>query len=363
MPGNFLELLFVVFYYFIIAILLVIFVGQLFLSFPRRVKKIYSGSPSLETLIILPCRGIDFTFDENLKSLKNQSYKHYKLIAVVDSDDDLALEYIKNNRIDYILSDYNSSGSGKVRAIATALRDFHDYEAYVIADSDVKADMTWLEELLKPLTEDTYGIATTFPYFEPRGGFWSRFKTAWGFVGTGMMQSELTVFGWGGSLAFKKDLIGSEELEKFSQSISDDMALTDICRMKGKRVAFVPESVATINSPDSWETFSEWSIRQTSLLLSKTKKAFTIGILLYGSEALLMIGALLLSILVSPYFIILFLPLILNEIKMFKRLRRKEPIFILIQIILPFFYVWNLVKGSRNRTIAWRGNIYDLYER
>ena len=357
-PSYFINLI----YCFIIALILIIFILQLYLSLPRRFKKIYSGTPDFNTLVILPCKDTDYSLDENLKSIKGQNYKKYTVVAVVDSEEDPSVEFLRNNRIEYIISNCKSGGSGKVRAIATALRKYKSYDAYVIVDSDVLASRDWLEKLLQPLTDQKYGISTTFPYFEPKNGFWSKFKAAWGFVGVGMMQSEITAFGWGGSLAFRKSLMDEDDIKKFSEAVSDDMAITDVCKSKGNKVAYAPESVATIYSPDDWKVFREWSIRQTSLLLSKTRNAYYIGILLYGSSALLMLGGLLLSLFASYYYSVLFLPLLLNEVKMFVRLRRKEPIYIIVQILLPFFYVWNLVKGSKNREITWRGNKYNLYD-
>ncbi len=349
-------------YYFILALIVLIFLSQLYLSLPRKFRKKYIGTPDFKTLVVLPCKGVDYTLDENLKSLKDQSYGNYRIMAVIDSEDDPATDHIRNNGIEYVVNDCQSGGSGKVRAIATALRKFDDYDAYVIVDSDVLADRNWLLNLLRPLIDESNGISTTFPYFEPKNGFWSKFKTAWGFVGVGMMQSDITVFGWGGSLAFRKGLFDEKSLNDFAEAVSDDMAITDLCRAREKKVAYVPESVVTINSPDDWHVFREWSIRQTSLLLSKSRNAYYIGILLYGSSALLFIGAVLLSLFVSAYFLVLFIPLIMNEIKMFKRLRSKQAIYILVQILLPFFYVWNLVVGSKTKEIAWRGNRYNLYK-
>lgn len=350
-----------VLFYLFATFFVLLFMFQLVLSWPRRYKASYSDNKNFKVLIILPCRGIDFEMDENLKSIVNQDYENRQLIAVIDSDDDPAAALLKNNGISYIISNYDSEGSGKVKAIATALEKFKDFEAYVIADSDIRVEKSWLSKIIAPLSDEKYGISTTFPYFEARKGFWSKFKTAWGFVGNGMMQSDLTVFGWGGSLAFRNDLIGTEEMKYFSNHVSDDMAITDICHQKNLKIAYVPDAGVVIHSPDDWSTFKEWSLRQTSLLLSKEKKAYSFGILIYGSSALLIIGAIFMSIIFSKFFLFLFIPLIINEIKMFTRLRKKSLTFVIIQLILPFFYVWNLHRGSKQKYIQWRGRSYDLY--
>ncbi len=353
-------ILVIVFYLFTVFFSL-LFLFQIVLSWPRKFRKTYSETSDLKVLIILPCRGIDFDMESNLRSILNQQYRNRELIAVIDSEDDPAAEMLSKNNVPYIISNFESKGSGKVRAIATALEKFKDFDVYIIADSDIEVQESWLSKMVAPLADQKYGISTTFPYFEPVRGFWSKFKTAWGFVGNGMMQSDLTVFGWGGSLAFRKDLIGSEEMVYFSEHVSDDMAITDICHKKKLKIAYVPDAGVVINSPDDWITFKEWSLRQTSLLLSKDKKAYTYGILIYGSSALLILGAIFMSVFYSSIFLLFFIPLIMNEIKMYRRLRQKSPVFLVIQILLPFFYVWNLRRGSKQRTIQWRGRNYDLY--
>jgi cellulose synthase/poly-beta-1,6-N-acetylglucosamine synthase-like glycosyltransferase len=351
------------FLYLVIVLFFIIFLGQLVISFPKRYKKVFTGIPEFNTLVMVPCKGIDYTMDENLKSLLNQEYENYDIIAIVDSQEDPAVRIIEGNKIDYIISNFNSKGSGKVRALSTALRDYGKYEAYVIADSDIVVDKNWLETVLQPLTDPQFGLSTSFPYFEPKGGFWSKFKTVWGFVGLGMMQSDITVFGWGGTLAFRRDFLTDSDLKFFSNAISDDMALTEICKNKGQKIAFANKCKVSVNSPDNYEIFKEWSIRQTSLLLSRTPKAYGMGILLYGSSALLIIGSLFLSLFISPLFLIFYLPLILNQWKMYSRLRDKKIVYFLIQIIIPFFYVWNLRKASKNMTITWRGSEYNLYSK
>ncbi len=348
-------------FYLFTTFFILLFLFQLIISWPRKYKAKYSEHNNFNVLIILPCRGIDFEMEENLKSILNQDYENRQLVAVIDSEDDPVAEVLKNNGVSYIISNFDSKGSGKVKAIATALEKYRDFEAYVIADSDIRVEKSWLSKMIAPLYDEKYGISTTFPYFEARKGFWSKFKTAWGFVGNGMMQSNLTVFGWGGSLAFRKDLIGTEEMKYFSNHVSDDMAITDICHQKNLKIAYVPDAGVVIHSPDDWNTFKEWSLRQTSLLLSKEKKAYTYGILIYGSSALLILGAVFMSLVYSEFFLFLFIPLMINEVKMFGRLKTRGLTFVLIQIILPFFYVWNLRRGSKQKSIEWRGRTYDLY--
>ncbi|MDE1860037.1 MAG: glycosyltransferase family 2 protein, partial [Candidatus Micrarchaeota archaeon] len=171
------------------------------------------------TLIIVPCKGKDLGIEQNLKSLMNQDYKNYKVIAVVDSKKDPAIPYIKRSKINLLISDFKSErASGKVRAILTALKLNKGFDVYVIADSDVNAKRYWLRNLVEPLSDRSVGISTSYPKFIPVGGFWSKVKSVWGFVGEGMMESKLTRFGWGGSLAFRSDLLDNYAMKIMSDS-------------------------------------------------------------------------------------------------------------------------------------------------
>jgi hypothetical protein len=346
-------------FYFLVIFFTLIFIIQAILAFPRKFRKKYISSYSPRTLIIIPAKGVDFGLQANLESIKSQNYKDYSIICVVDSEEDDSLKYIEDAGLKHVVSTYNSSGSGKVRAIATAIEKFRDFEVYVVADTDIRVSPQWLINLVRPLSIDDYGVSTTFPYFRSEGKFWSKFKTVWGFVGRGMMESEITVFGWGGSMAFKRELLDGK-MDEFASDISDDMAVTRICKEKGLRIAYVPESTPDIYSPDDWPTFREWSVRQTSLLVSRNKDALKIGILLYGSMCLLIVASLVFSIFVSYFYLIWLIPLLISEIKIRSRLRDRGFQYYLAGLLMPFFYTWNLYLASRTHKIVWRGTEYKL---
>ncbi len=353
------NILIQIIFYFFVSLFTLIFIVQTYLALPRKFKTTYAGKYTPKTLVIVPSRGTDYSMTDNLKSIKNQKNENFSIICVVDSEDDPSVKNIKEAGLDYIISNYRSGGSGKVRAIATALDRFRDFEVYVVADTDIRASPDWLVNLIRPLSLKKYGLSTTFPYFKSVGNFWSKFKTVWGFVGRGMMESKITVFGWGGSMAFRKELIEGK-IGEFAQDVSDDMAITRICKERGLQIAYVPEASPEIYSPDDWGTFKEWSIRQTSLLVSRNKSAFTIGILLYGSMSLLIVASLVFGAIISPIFFLWLIPLILSEIKISKRLREHKIWYYISGIIMPFFYTWNLYRARKTESITWRGVRYKL---
>ncbi|WP_393971813.1 glycosyltransferase family 2 protein [Oxyplasma meridianum] len=324
---------------------------------PEGIQAKFHGS----ALVILPCRGMDLTLEENIDSLKRQNYHNYKLIAVVDSTDDPSVSVLTSTGVDYIVSDFKCANcSGKVRAISTAISRFRDFDAYVIADSDILANSSWLKNLLGPLAEKNYGVSTTFPYFNPLGGIWTRIKLVWGFVGLGMMESKITRFGWGGSLAFRKDLFHDGDFEFFSEFVSDDIAISKICKKNKMDIAYVPESQPVINSSDDRKTFMEWANRQTALSISSSKSVFVYGMVFYGLTLLLFVWTIIASVFISYFFLILFTPTVANAVKSAGRTRKGKAASALVSVFIPFLYFSNLLIAHHMKRITWRGREYLL---
>ncbi len=346
-------------------LLVLIFLGLLAINLSSYKKKpqLYKNfklDKSFKTLVICPCKGVDVTLNENLKSLKYQSYKNYDLLCVVDNKGDPAVKVIKEQKINYIISDKNiGNGSGKVRAIATALSRFKNYDIYIIADSDVTFVSDWVENLVKPFSCKKIGATTSYPFFNPINGFWSKVKMVWSYAGNGMMESDITIFGWGGSLAFRKSLFSNEIIKDFANSLSDDIYITKL--VKSNRLKLYYKSMQIkVNSNDSFKVFWEWSNRQTALTLLGYPKNFTYGVIFYSVQELLLFSSIILSILITPLYLILLLPFILGEIKTIKRSYRYKIYSIFIFFFINIIYVINLVKAKNMTQITWRGRDYKM---
>ena len=347
--------------YILLTFTILLFIFQLFLNLPK--KKIEKKYPEYtgKVLVMVPCKNIDYTMKDNLSSLKYQDYTNYDLIAIIDSKDDPAFKVVNELGIRYILTNYECQGcSGKVRALSTAMTKFTGYSVFVIADSDIMAKKNWLSKLVSPFVIPSTGITTTFPYFKPMGGIWSKVKTLWGFVGQGMMESDIIRFGWGGSLAFRKELINDASMKYFSSKVSDDTALTKICKDSGYNIEYVAGAQPIINSPDDFKTFHEWSVRQTALSISSDSRILYLGIAVYFTQIWVFIMAFILIPFFSLYSLIFLIPTLLGEIRMNERLKETYFSYYVIFLLLPFFYLYNLLVASFKDEISWRGNTYQL---
>ncbi|MEM0141087.1 MAG: glycosyltransferase family 2 protein [Thermoplasmatales archaeon] len=314
-----------------------------------------------KALVILPIKGVDYKLEENLRSLKDQEWQNYDIIAVVDSDKDEALPFLRREGINYMISgEVCVDCSGKVRAILSALTKHRNYDFYVVADSDIRVESNWLSKLLVQLHDPKIGVSTTFPLFYPEGGFWSKFKMFWGSVGQSMMESNLTKFVWGGSMAFRKDFVDERFIEQFSHSISDDIAVLRIAKSRGLEISYVPDARPKVHSKDDFRTFMEWSNRQTSFSIYSTRKVFVFGMIYYLVYIYLLLSSIVLAIYVNLIFIIFMFPFLFNSVNTQRKLPVKMWYFIIVTFILPFIYSWNLIQGMLRGSVSWRGSVYLL---
>ncbi len=313
-------------------------------------------------LVILPCKGTDITIGTNMLSLRAQLYDNYRIVGVVDSETDPAVEYMREAGIGYIISDkrYNKC-SGKVRNLLSVFEKFRFYDIYVVVDADVTAATDWLSKLITPLSDPSIGVSTTYPYFNPVGGFWSEVKKVWNFVGEGMMESVKTRFVWGGSMAFKRELVDKELLLKMSSAVSDDIEVARACKRRGLRIFYVKEKIACVNVIENFWTFMEWANRQTALSVSANRKLITYGKFIYGAECLLILLGVTLPFFYGPIWFILLIPAIIKMWAAYSKSQDNRLLAIPISIMVQSIYLYNITKAGRMKSIKWRGVEYKLY--
>lgn len=344
-----------------LVLLTLFFLGLLAISLRRRYRDTDYAHFSCKALVIVPCKGRDIGLGENLKSLKEQAYESFDLVAVVDSTSDAALKEIGELGIEYLVSSAScKSCSGKVRAIASAMEKRKEVDVYVIADSDVLYPDNWLEALLCPLGDPRFGVSTTFPHFVPVGGFWSKVKSVWGLVGFGLMQSKITRFVWGGSMAFRSTLINKKSLSFFKKHVSDDVAIMRICKQSGLDICYVESAAPIVKSDDTYAVFKEWSNRQTALSVSSSTGILRFGLLFYIGQIFLLVSSVALSVLFTPVFVIFLIPYLLYALRNYRNHLTGGAAVFLISLAIPFISVLNLIKAAGMKEITWRGSSYDL---
>lgn len=313
---------------------------------------------------MVPCKGRDIMLAKGLKSIKGQDYDGgYSVIAVADSASDPSVSDIKKAGVCYIARrQMRTKGSNKVMALATAFERLRGYDVYVVADSDIVCRKDWLRLLVAPLADRRVGVSTAYPLFRPvkGSGFWAKVKMVWSFAGNGLMESERTRFAWGGSMAFRKDLLDRKSLDFFGNSVSDDIAITKIARQKGLAIHYVNKGVIEVPSDDDFGRFSEWATRQTALSIRGYKSNFTYGVVYYAASAVLLYSAILLTAFYSVFCAALLVPFAIRLAKTYGRAGSADPEIALVCLVIDAIYVANLVAARLKKEIIWRGVSYRL---
>jgi cellulose synthase/poly-beta-1,6-N-acetylglucosamine synthase-like glycosyltransferase len=345
-----------------IALLILAWVLLLFMAVEgirRKAETMRAPEKPPRILLMVPCKGEDIGLEDNLRSAMRQDYGNYRAIAIVESRSDGAMGAIRKAGIGYMVSGgfRCAKCSGKVRNLAAAIRRFGGYDAYCIMDSDVYAWEGWLSSLARALGKNV-GIATSFPIFEPVGGFWSRVKHVWGFVGIGLMENPATRFGWGGSLLFRRELL-TGNFREFSESVSDDIPLTNFAKRRRMSIAYVPEARPVVRCDDDRARFFEWSTRQSAFAIRGNRRLLYYGLAFYGANSLLIISAVPLAF-YNPLFLALLLPFAIGLARTFRRSGRHALWIIPAYAATSFIYAYNLAIASRTNRITWRGRHYDI---
>src|SRR5712664_605830 len=240
----------------------------------RRGMRLALGAFLPSVALILPVRGLDEGFDENVRALLSQDYLRYRLLVVADDSSDPASARIETIARDFprvpvmkVLADANPLG-GKVNALRSALGHLGpEDEVVVFADSDIRPARDWLRQLVQPLADSTVGVATGFRwYVPPRPTFWSLVRAEWNAVSANVLFDPRRSFAWGGSCAVPTYRLNELRLgDRWRGVLSDDLVLTQAVREAGLKIAYVPAALVPTYEGADRATCTEWCVRQMTM--------------------------------------------------------------------------------------------------
>src|SRR5436309_15161776 len=225
-------------------------------------------------VVILPVRGLDEGFEDNVRAILSQAYPRFRILVVADDPaepaavraHDLAREFPRIP-VTLILSE-PATVPGKVNALRSALAHLRpEDEVVVFADSDIRPAPDWLRQLVQPLADSTVGVATGFRwYIPPRPTFWSLARVEWNAVSANVLFDPKRSFAWGGSCALRVDRLTQLRLEdRWRGVLSDDLVLTQAVREDGLKIAYVPAALVPTYEGANRATCTEWCLRQMTM--------------------------------------------------------------------------------------------------
>jgi len=270
----------------------------------RRAVRLAFGAYLPPVVLVLPVRGLDEGFDDNVRAILSQAYPRFRILVVADDPAepaaararDLAREFPRIP-VTLILSE-PATVPGKVNALRSALSHVSsEDEVVVFADSDIRPPTDWLRQLVQPLADSTVGVATGFRwYVPPRPTFWSLVRAEWNAVSANVLFDPRRAFAWGGSCAVRRDdLVKLSLADRWRNVLSDDLVLTRTVRDAGLKIAYAPAALVPTFEGADRPACLEWCFRQmtmATLYLPIVRRyavaAFSIfiGSLLFGAGCL-----------------------------------------------------------------------------
>lgn len=348
------------------------------------------------TVLIIPCKGLDSSFRENIASFFNLDYENYLLWFVVADESDPAYRELcdlqmqlgpdsKARDIQVFVAGYGESCSQKIHNLLFCYEKIgDDIEVLAFADSDICVRSNWLSHIVYPLRQPKNGVASGYRWYIPKeNNLASLALSAMNAKIAQLLGNTPFNQAWGGSMAIRVEIFRKLELDKiWPKVLSDDLSLSSAVKKAGLKVAFVPACLVASYERATWRSLFEFSRRQFLITRVSTPRIWWIGLLSSVYSVLGTWGAAGLAIYAGvirhdklPIFVavpVVFLVCQLARVILRQRMARK----LLVQErramraayvadILAFWF-WSLlllvliVASAFGRTICWRGIRYKV---
>jgi ceramide glucosyltransferase len=243
--------------------------------------------------MILPCKGIDPGFAENVRSIIEQRYPDFEIIFVTATADDPARESLgallkkyPSRKARLVVAGIQPGRSQKLNNQLAALEAVRpESEVLVFLDSDIRAQPTFLLSLVEPLGCSEAGATKGFRWYIPeKGGVGSYLRATWNGGGVPILAQRSLAYAWGGAMAMRKsDFVRAGIREKWATALTDDFPLTDAVRNVLKStVVFVPRCLVPSHEDASLRQTLEWTNRQTIICRVYNPKLWSV---LFASHA------------------------------------------------------------------------------
>ena len=244
-----------------------------------------AGAADWKTSVILPFKGIDKGFEENIRCFMSQDHPDYEVVMVMEDRDDEAYNRVEaiaakypNVRVKVALSKGVPALVNKMRNTLKGIEESDPESRYiVIANGDVRPHPNWLRNMVKPMVADeSVGITTTYFLSVPeKGGLWSRLFSFLAFCG---LPNFIDSKPWGlgrlygvyphaTSMGLPRtvvDRIFPELRVLWARVVVDDLSIGDLVKDLGYSMRFVPESMVYCSYdcgfPEMWHMMKRYLV-------------------------------------------------------------------------------------------------------
>ncbi len=239
--------------------------------FDRRNRK--AGFFTPPAAVIIPVKGAGDHFQEHVLALGRQDYPGYRLIFVVQSEEDpayAALRAIKDRvgrEVEVLVAGLAGHGGQKVHNQLCGLQSLRPSdEVAVFADADAVPHDQWLRQLVAPLRREFVGASTGYRWLVPADE-----NASWASCFASVLNASVaTLLGpprrnhaWGGSMALTRRMLDQSRLvEHWQGALSDDYQLTHAIGQTDKIIQFAPRCLVVSPARFTWRSLLEFARRQ-----------------------------------------------------------------------------------------------------
>jgi cellulose synthase/poly-beta-1,6-N-acetylglucosamine synthase-like glycosyltransferase len=351
-----------------------------------------------KAVVIVPCRGLEQGFEENVQAILAQDYRDYEVIFVTDSENDpahgvLARILKQRRRLSpstwMVVAGEAKNRGQKVHNLLAALDTLSSIdrrvEALVFADSDMRPARNWLAELVAPLGDRRVGATTGYRWYlpsdeglDPAQSFASILLSVWNSSALSLL-GERSGFAWGGSTAIlRENFDGIGVKERWQGALSDDYVLTSAVRERGQRIKFVPECLVASRSEVTVKDLLEFTTRQMRITRVYSPRVWRLACVSHGLFNLAFWGGLLrlivssvtgtpnrsLAALLAGVFL---LGAVTGAMRAFVAARllgarhgKNWLAYLSLGPVVSLVYLYNVIASAKTTRIVWRGIGYDM---
>ncbi len=367
----------------------------------------------LRAVLIVPCKGLDSAFQQNITSLFNQDYENYLLWFVVAEKADPAYDQLcklksqlsqssKARQVQVFVAgkvnDTKSTNDEQPTTRYACSQKIHnllygyerisdDVDVLAFADSDVCVRSDWLSHLVWHLRLPRIGATSGYRWFIPgRNNPASLALSVMNAKVAQLLGNTRFNQAWGGSMAIRVDVFREIGLDKiWPKTISDDLSLSHAVKKAGKKVEFIPACLVASYESTTWPKLFEFARRQFVITRVSVPLTWWFGLFsslysvlgLWAGSFLAIYAALNSSIIDYQLLIILAVPVLFFTGQLSSAILRQKMISKVLQKDWPklklacaadilFFWLWSLlllfliISSAFGRTICWRGIRYKL---
>jgi cellulose synthase/poly-beta-1,6-N-acetylglucosamine synthase-like glycosyltransferase len=350
-----------------------------------------------KAVVIVPCRGLEHGFEENIHAILTQDYRDYEVVFVTESENDPAhgvlARLLKQRRrlappTWMVVAGEAKNRGQKVHNLLAALDTLNSIgrvEALVFADSDMRPARNWLTELVAPLGDHRVGATTGYRWYLPANEernlaqcFASTLLSVWNASALALL-GERSRFAWGGSMAIRRenfDEIGMKE--RWQGALSDDYVLTSAVHEHRQRITFVPQCLVASRSEATIKEMFEFTTRQMRITRVYSPRVWRLACVSHGLFNLVFWGGLLwlvissltrtpsrsLEFLLAGVFLLGAVTGAMRAVVAARLLGaghvRKWWAYLSLGPVVSLVYLYNIIASAKTTRIVWRGIGYNL---